>query len=290
MTYLEPAVRTVRNMVDSVIGVLPALVAGVLVFLVFWLVSKAVRKGVEKTGRRRLTNPGAAVALGRVAQIGVVAAGAGVALTVAVPSFDPDEAIAVLGIGSVAVGFAFKDILQNFLAGLLILFTEPFRVGDLIEAQGQLGEVEEIQTRATFVKTLDGRRAVVPNAALFVDTVLVLTAYVARRVEVDLSVGYGDDLGQARRLVLEAVGQVEGVASEPAPHVLVDAHGDSGVLLKARWWVPNQGGPGIAGSKDAVLERLAETFPAAGLDIPYPTRSMVFPEPVPFAQPGPAAR
>ena len=83
----------------------------------------------------------------------------------------------VLGIGSVAIGFAFRDILQNFLAGILLLVTQPFRIGDQIVASNYEGTVEDIQTRATFIRTYDGRHVVVPNADLFTDTVVVNTAF-----------------------------------------------------------------------------------------------------------------
>jgi small-conductance mechanosensitive channel len=89
-----------------------------------------------------------------------------VAFSIVAPSFQAADLIKILGIGGVAIGFAFQNILQNFLAGLLLLWSEPFRVGDEIKLDAFEGEVEEIQTRATIVKTYDARRVVIPNADL----------------------------------------------------------------------------------------------------------------------------
>jgi len=83
------------------------------------------------------------------------------------PFFPASDLIKILGISGVAIGFAFQNILQNFLAGLLLLWAEPFRIGDEIKLDNYEGSVEEIQTRATFIKTYDGRRVVIPNADLF---------------------------------------------------------------------------------------------------------------------------
>ena len=89
-----------------------------------------------------------------------------IAVTAAFPSFTPADLVGALGIGGVAIGFAFKDIFQNYLAGLLILVTRPFVVGDQIRFKDYEGTVEDIQTRATFIKTYDGRRVIIPNGDL----------------------------------------------------------------------------------------------------------------------------
>jgi len=96
-----------------------------------------------------------------------------IAFSVVAPSFHAGDLIKMLGVGSVAIGFAFQNILQNFLAGILLLLHEPFRIGDWISITGLEGKVEDIQTRATIISTADGHRAVVPNAVLFTNPVIV---------------------------------------------------------------------------------------------------------------------
>ena len=109
------------------------------------------------------------------------------------------------GIGGVAIGFAFQNILQNFLAGLLLLWTEPFHVGDKIKIDPYEGRVEEIQARATIIRTYDERYVVVPNADLFTRSVIVNTAGQSRRWEYDLDVRRVRPLEEVRSAIVDAV-------------------------------------------------------------------------------------
>lgn len=104
-----------------------------------------------------------------------------VAISIAAPSFQASDLIKILGIGGVAIGFAFQNILQNFLAGMLLLWSERFRVGDEIKFDAFEGRVEEIQTRATIIRTYDEREVVIPNADSFTHSVIVNTAMGSRR-------------------------------------------------------------------------------------------------------------
>lgn len=137
--------------------------------------------------------------IGRLLQWLIVTTGALVALSVVAPSFQTKDLINTPGIGGLAVGFAFRDIFQNFLAGIILLLTQPFQIGDQISAGGFEGTVEAIETRATTIRTDDGRRVVIPNATLFTETVSV------------------DDLEEARNELLEAIRSVPDVLGDPAP-------------------------------------------------------------------------
>ena len=114
--------------------------------------------------------------LARIVQTGVLVLGSLIAFSVVAPSFKAGDLVKLLGIGSVAVGFAFQNILQNFLAGVLLLLQEPFRLGDHISVTGIEGNVSDIQARATVVSTKEGGRVVIPNAILFTNPVAVESA------------------------------------------------------------------------------------------------------------------
>jgi len=202
--------------------------------------------------------------------------GALVALVIAIPGFTPSRLVEFLGITSIAVGFAFKDILQNFLAGILILLTQPFRIGDQIIVGKFEGTVEYIQTRATFIRTYDGRRVVIPNANLFTESVLVNTAYEVRRLEYDVGIGYGDDLEEARSLMLEAVRETEGVLADPAPDVLVMELAESTVNLRVRWWINPPLKRDALETRDRVLTAIKQRLTEHGIDLPFPTRQILF--------------
>src|SRR6266478_4640367 len=137
--------ESAHRMVDSFIARLPALILGIVVFLLFYMLSILVSRVIHSTTRKFRPNLGAVFA--RLTGAATILLGFLVAFSVVAPSFQASDLIKILGIGGVAIGFDFQNILQNFLAGLLLLWTEPFRVGDEIKLDNFEGSVEEIQTR-----------------------------------------------------------------------------------------------------------------------------------------------
>jgi len=166
--------------------------------------------------------------------------------------------------------------LQNFLAGILLLASEPFRIGDQIVIGSFEGTVEDIQTRATFIKTYDGRRVVIPNSNLFTNSVTVNTAHEQSRLEYDFCLGFGDDIAQAKVILLQVVQSVPGVLKEPAPDVLVVQLAESSINVRLRWWVQPPRQFDVLTSHDLVLEKAAAALLAAGIDIPFPTQQILF--------------
>ena len=205
-------------MADNFLIRLPSLVLAVVVFLIFYFLSIVVSRIIRSATRAHRQNLG--VIFSRLAGAATVLLGVLVAFSVVAPSFQAGDLIKVLGIGSVAIGFAFQNILQNFLAGLLLLWAEPFRVGDQIRLDPYEGTVEDIQTRATTIKTYDGKRVVIPNAELFTHSVVVNTAFENRRWEYDLSIKAPLDLAALKTHLIEAVSKVDGVLSDPSPEAL----------------------------------------------------------------------
>jgi len=271
----DGALATLNSMGTGFMAMLPLVGIGIVVFLVFWLIASVVRKGLENYVRKRDQYSGAAIAFSRLAYIGIILFGLMVAVTVAFPSITPAKLFSALGIGGVAIGFAFKDIFQNLLAGILILVRQPFKVGDEITSGEFTGTVENIETRATFIKTYDGKRIIVPNSKIYTEPVTVITAYNILRSEYDVGIGYGDDVGEARKLALEAVKGVEGVLSDPAPDVLLWDLAGFSQNLRVRWWTdPVRGN--VVQVKDRVLEAVAKRLSEAGIDLPFPTNVVLF--------------
>lgn len=273
---LTPAFDRITAMVDTAVANLPNLILGILVFALLYPMARMAASGISKLLQRQLESPGSAVAIRRLMRGSLILVALLIALSVAIPSFKPGDVIQLLGITSVAFGFAFRDILQNFLAGILILFTHPFRLGDQIVAGPFEGTVEDIQTRATFIKTYDGRRIVIPNADLFTQKVIVNTANDQVRVEYDLGIGYGDDIDRAKTLVLEAIAAVPGILTRPQPDVIVIELGNSSVVLRTRWWIANPTRAQTLDTRDRVLTAIKNTLFANGIDLPFPTQHILF--------------
>jgi small-conductance mechanosensitive channel len=170
---LSNAWKSGERLINSAIDLLPNLAIGVVVFLAFLILASTVRSLVRRLSERRNGHRSLAVLLGQLAHTSVAILGFLIALSIVAPSFQTSDLIKMLGIGSVAIGFAFQNILQNFLAGILLLMQEPFQIGDWIEVTGLRGRVEDIQTRATIISADEGRRVVIPNALIFTNPVVV---------------------------------------------------------------------------------------------------------------------
>ena len=269
---LSATTRALGNLGQSFLDLLPGIVVGLAVFGLFLFLSGFVKRAVLRATR----GSGFGQAVSRLARLGVLLGGLLVGMAIAFPTVNGSSILSALGVSGVAIGFAFRDILQNYFAGILLLWREPFKVGDQIVTSGGFeGTVEGIETRATFIRTYDGRRVVIPNSSLFIDSVTVNTAFDQRRLEVDVGIGYGDDLEAARRVILEAVRGVEGVLADPAPDVLVVELADFSVVLRARYWtLPSRADVLLA--QDRVLTAVKGALTEHGIDLPFPTQQVLF--------------
>lgn len=268
------AIGTINRMVDGFVAMLPLFAVALVAFLVLLFAAKGVRSLAERA-LARSANQSAATAISRLLYIFMVGLALLIAVTIAFPTMTPGRLISVLGIGGVAIGFAFKDIFQNLLAGILILLRHPFRVGDEIITGEFTGTVEAIETRATFIRTYDGKRAIIPNSDVYTKPLAVISAYDMLRSEYDVGIGYGDDLSKAKQIALDAIKGVDGVLADPAPDVLVWELAESSKNIRLRWWTSPKRGE-VVKARDAVLQSVAEALSRAGMDLPFPTRVVLF--------------
>ena len=165
--------ETVSKILNEILSLLPNFILGMLIFILFLFAASLAKSLTRRVVLRRLPHQGMALLLARVVHTSIALVGFLIALSIIAPSFQAADLIKVLGIGSVAIGFAFQNILQNFLAGILLLLQEPFRIGDLISVTGIEGNVSDIQARATIITTKEGRQVIIPNATIFTNPVAV---------------------------------------------------------------------------------------------------------------------
>jgi small-conductance mechanosensitive channel len=264
------ALERVDAWVDGFIKSLPNMVVALIVLVLFVIAAAMVRRLILKTSESR-DRGNLGEVLGGFSKWVIVLFGFLIAATIVVPTLKPGDLIAGLGVSSVAIGFAFKDILQNWLAGLLILLRQPFEIGDQIEASGFEGTVEKIETRATIVKTYDGQRAVIPNSEIYTNAVLVKTGESSRRDQYDIGIGYGDDIDQACSIIKKAIGELEHVDKEHEPQAFVWDLAASWVTIRARWWTDSRRAD-VVMNKAAVLRAVKLALDEAKIDMPYDTK------------------
>ncbi len=250
-----------HHMGDSFFARLPSLILGIVVFLLFYGLSSLVSRVIH--GATRKYRPSLGVVFARLAGAATILLGFLVAFSVVAPSFQAADLIKILGISGVAIGFAFQNILQNFLAGLLLLWAEPFRLGDEIKVDNYEGAVEEVQARATIIKTYDGRRIVIPNADLFTHSVTVNTALDVRRWEYDLNLKDITDLDEIKSFIVKTVSKVQGVLSDPGPEALVLDLGDpdsNALKVRVLWWTKAPRQHQMLTSYDNVLSAIRQAL------------------------------
>jgi small-conductance mechanosensitive channel len=249
---------------------LPNLIVGAIVALLCFIVAKAVsyllHRAVARSGRRDL-----GYVLGRFVFWLMLVLGMLVVLTIVLPSMHPVDIFASLGVGSIAVGFAFKDLLQNWLAGLLILIRRPFKRGDQIKVGAIEGTVQAVETRATLVKTFSGRLVIIPNSDIYTQSVTVNTAYDIRRTEIVVPVGMEIDLDQAIEVILAALDSVEDILKEPKPDVLPWEFVNNNVNIVVRWWTKSQRSYEVRTRSQAV-RAIKQGCEAAGIALPADTK------------------
>ena len=273
---LEEGVARLERIGAEFLGGLPAAGVGLVVLLLFVGGGRLTQLSVRRYAARRRRHGSLVLALGRLAYGAALVLGVLVAAVIVFPNFTPTTMLTSLGLGSLVLGLAFKDVLQNYLAGILLLFAEPFRPGDQIVYGAFEGTVEDVQPRATFVRTYDGRRVIIPNADLFTGSVTVNTAHDTRRVEYDVGIGYSDDIGRAREIILEAVRSTGSAETHPLPEALVVDLAPSGVNIRVRWWIRPPLIRETFDARDRVLQAIKERLQSAGIDLPYPTTQVLF--------------
>lgn len=175
--------------------------------------------------------------------------------------------IAVLGAAGLAVGMALSGTLQNFAGGVMILLFKPFKVGDVIEAQGYVGSVSQIQIFNTILKTPDNKTIIIPNGGLSTSSMVNYSTEEKRRVDWTIGVGYGDDLDTARKVIKQLCDADERILKDPEVFIAVSQLADSSVNFTVRAWVK---APDYWGVYFDMNENVYKTFGKEGLNIPFP--------------------
>jgi small conductance mechanosensitive channel len=260
---MHDAYLRLQEMLRDLARQTPNILIGIVIFLVFYVLANTLKTQVQRitTARQRPLN--VAVVLGRAAQLAALLVGALIAFTVALPGFTPANLVSALGITGIAVGFAFRDTLENLLAGILILLNQPFRIRDQIVTGNYEGTVEDILIRATIIRTLDGRRVVIPNADLLRNAITVNTAFATRQLSQSLTIAHGPSLSAVRELILATLAETEGVMRQPAPSVAVSDLSGNGIKLTISWWIATA--PGGPDTRDRVLSAVYQKLQEAGM-------------------------
>lgn len=279
------AYQSINNLLTSIVEQLPYIASGILVLFVFWIVSKIVKAIFLTASRRTHLDARLRILFSRLIVILILVLGTFSALTVIVPSFRFGDLIAGLGFTSFIVGFATKDILNNLLSGVLILWKQPFHIGDYIFVKDKQGKVEYIGVRATTLRMDDGEQILIPNGEMYSNPLIIRGAGATRRMKLKFSIGYEAETETAKQRILESLGKTEGVVAEPQPTVFITDLTADGVGITIYFWIDtNENSPltvfdRVAGNvKNALQKSGTEIYPAGSIIVQQPTLEATFAE------------
>lgn len=251
---------------DLMLRWIPGLLAAAMAVVVFWLAWVAVRGVLDAVFKRVDMDPTAAAFVQTVVRFSFGLVGLLTALSQM--GVNTTSILASLGVLGLTIGFAAQDTLSNVISGLFIFWDRPFVLGDRVEVDGEYGRIDSITLRSTRLVTPDGRMFAIPNKVIANVKVASYTNFPHLRLDVDVTVGVGENLGRCRTLLL---GLVDGdqFLTDPAPSVVVIALNDYNVALQLRVWLRDelQHIPERFRLREAAFEALRE----AGVEMPYET-------------------
>jgi small conductance mechanosensitive channel len=262
--YLSKAIELVMEYGPKLILAIVVLIIGMWIIKgIKKLITKAMDKGKVDVSLQRFLISLIIITF-KVLLLISVASMVGIATT----SF-----VAILGAATFAVGLALQGSLSNFAGGVLILLLKPFKVGDVIEAQGFVGKVDAIQIFNTTVKTFDNKMIYIPNGSLSNGNITNYSQEPIRRVDMTFGIGYGDDIKKAKDVLAKIVAADSRILKDPAPLIAVSNLGDSSVDFAVKVWCDTAEYWNVFFS---MQENVKITFDKEGISIPFPQTDVHF--------------
>jgi small-conductance mechanosensitive channel len=285
VNYVETLREQLQEMSEAFVASLPSLAISLLIVLITWIIARfAVRISDMIVGRTEIRSSLKNL-VDTLVRLTIWIVGLFIAAVVVMPGLTAASLLAGLGIGAVAIGFAFQDIFENFFAGILIMLREKMQIGDVIECEGITGKVEHITLRETHVRKLSGELTVVPNSILFKNPVEILTDVEQRRYDAVVGVSYDTNLDHAADIIRRAVEGVTDVLASKGVDIFAQEFNSSSVDFLVRWWAGSTPRSGRE-SKDKVIRAIKASLDEAGIEIPFPYVTHTFKETVPVSQLG----
>ncbi len=270
---------TSQVFVEGIVENLPLFLGALLVMVFTWLVALIVRRAAIIWAERTEGDRNTELLIGRLCYGAVWVIGAIIALGVIGLNFT--ALLGTLGLTSVAIGFSLKDVLSNYMSGVILLAARPFRIGDQVVIDTYEGTITQIQLRATTIQTYDGRLVYIPNQEVFQSSITNNTASPVRRSSVMVGIDYDADVDRAIQVIKEHVMGVEGVETHPEPLVLVRELAASTVNLETLFWV-NSRRQSFLQVTSRVLETIKLTLQAEDIEMPTDIYTVMFKSPLPL--------
>ena len=266
---------TTRELLRDIVSNLPSLVGALIVVGITWGVAMGVRYLAYTWAKQTEGDSNTELLIGRLSYGAVWVVGIVIAL--GVMGLDFGALLGALGLTSVAIGFSLKDVLSNYISGVILLAARPFRINDQVVIGEYEGTIAQIQLRATTMKTYDGRVVYIPNQEVFQASIINNTASPRRRSSVIVGIDYGEDISEAIAVIERVLADIKEVETNPRPDVLVNELAPSTVNLEVRFWVDSRRS-GFLATTSRVAQAVKEALETAGIDMPTDIYTLIVKE------------
>ncbi len=271
----QQLLEKLSNWGEALILMLPNAAISLLIVIVFGLLAHLAQRLTRRTMDRFSQNLAVNRLLSKVIQGLVLLAGVFISLGVLQLRDTVMTLLAGMGIVGLALGFAFQDMAANFMSGIMIAVRRPFRIGDIIEANGYMGKVQLITLRTTVIRLFQGQDMIMPNKDLYQGPLKNYSTGV-RRVDLPIGVSYGDNLDQVEQLLHRVLAKLPDIDHNQGIQVYFLEFGDSSINLEVRFWVDFTCQADFFAAKSNALKAIKSAFDEAEITIPFPIRSLDF--------------
>lgn len=229
--------ETLNNYWEILLASIPKIAISAIILAVFVLIGAIVAKALRKTLHKKADSPLVADFLIRLVKVVIISAGLMLALNALGFTGVAGGLLAGAGVSAVVLGFAFKELGENFLAGILLIFDRPFSMGDTITVNNNIGTVKELKFRTTKLKTFDGKDIYIPNSDIITSTVYNHTEDGYLRQSFIVGIDYENDIDSAAAIITETVNNHPEILTDEKTQVLISDFGTNTVNLEIRFWV-----------------------------------------------------
>lgn len=274
---LEPAKKEAKSLLERFNKALPTLAIVILILILTWIISRLFFKFINKILSKRIDSPFIQSLSAKLLTLPLLLIGFYLVMRISGMSQLATTIIGGTGLMGLILGIAFRDIVENFLASVLISVQRPFRISDIIEVDGCHGVVQNVTTRGTVIMTLEGNYIQIPNSTIYKSTITNYTANPKTRGEFIVGIGYTDNISQTQALIKQLLSNHVAVIKDPEPQVLVENLAASTVNLIVYFWIDNRQ-HSRQKVRSALLKQTKLELDKAGISMPDEAREVVFPE------------
>ena len=277
ISSLSSAQSLLSQLWDNFVYRLPGLALGIVIMAAFILLAPHIAKVLVKPLTRTTTSPLLRSVIQRSVSLVLILLGIYLFLFLAGLTGFAIAVVSGTGVVGLILGFAFRDIAENFISSLLLTIQRPFRIGDIVQINDFTGIIQKVTARATTLVDFDGNHIQIPNATIYKGVIKNLTANPLMRGQFVIGVGYDADIQHAQQMAQEITSAQDNVLIDPEPQILIDELGPSTYNIKVYFWVDVEK-TSVLKMASVLMRKITQAFLEANISMPDDARERIFPE------------